>query len=162
MALALITTGQPDAGLKFIETALRLNPSHPAYYVLAHGMAYFALYDLERAASELSEALDRNPDAVELAPLLAATYAHLGRRSDARAALQRWQPSASQFQLQDLAQGYHIPYGWAQDARATEDRLVDGLYVASLPLDVTVATLVRSLQQEDDLERRITIRDLGR
>jgi tetratricopeptide (TPR) repeat protein len=162
MALALITTGRADAGLKFIETALRLNPSHPTYYVLAHGMANFALYDLERATSVLSEALNRNPDAVELAPLLAATYAHLGRRSDARAVLLQWQPNLTQFQLQARAKGYHLPYPWARDQRATEERLGDGLYVASLPLDVTVATLVRSLQQEDGPERRIAIRDLGR
>jgi HEAT repeats len=147
--------------LRFIETALRLNPSHPTYYVLAHGMAHFALHDLERAASVLSEGLDRNPDAVELAPLLGATYAHL-RRSDARAVLLQWQPNVSQFQLQTLAKGYHVPYPWAQDELATQERLGDGLYVASLPLDVTVATLVRSLQQEDGPERRIAIRDLGR
>ena len=162
MALALITTGRPDAGLKFIETALRLNPSHPTYYVLAQGMAHFALHDLERAASVLSEALDRNPDAVELAPLLAATYAHLGRRSDARAALLQWQPNASQFGLQALAQGYHFPYPWAQDEGATQERLVDGLYVAGLPLDITVASLVDSLRQKDDPERRNVVRDLGR
>jgi adenylate cyclase len=162
MALSLITTDKPEAGLKFIETALRLNPSHPTYYVLAHGLAYFALNDLERAASVLSEALVRNPDAVELAPLLAATYALLGRRSDARAALLQWQPNASQFQLQSLAKSYHFPYPWAQDESAAEERLVDGLYVAGLPLDITVATLVDFLQQEDSPERRIAIRDLGR
>jgi TolB-like protein/class 3 adenylate cyclase/Flp pilus assembly protein TadD len=162
MALALITTGKPEAGSKFIETALRLNPNHPTYYVLAHGMAHFALYDLERAARILSDALDRNPDAMELAPLLAATYAHLDRRSDARAALQQWQPNASQLELESLAQGYHVPYGWAWDERAPQDRLVDGLYVASLPLDVTVATLVDSLRQEDDPGRLTVIRDLGR
>jgi hypothetical protein len=148
--------------LKFIETALRLNPRHPTYYVLAHGMAYFTLDDLERAASVLSDALDRNPDALELAPLLAATYARIGRRSDARAALLKWQPDVSQFQLQSLALGYHAPYGWARGERATQDRLVDGLYVAGLPLDVTVATLVDSLQREDGPERRIAVRDLGR
>src|SRR5262249_23716090 len=115
MALALITTGKPDAGLKFIETALRLNPSHPTYYILAHGMAYFTLNDPDRAASVLSAALARNPDAVELAPLLAASYAQLGRRRDARAALLRWQPDASQVELQSLAQSYHVPYPWAQD-----------------------------------------------
>jgi adenylate cyclase len=162
MALALTTTGRPDAGLKFIETALRLNPSHPTYYVLAQAMAHFALHDLERAASVLSEALDRNPDAVELAPLLAATYAHLGRRSDARAALLQWQPNASQLGLEALAQGYHFPYPWAQDEGATQERLVDGLYVAGLPLDITVASLVDSLRQKDDPERRNVVRDLGR
>jgi HEAT repeat protein len=76
--------------------------------------------------------------------------------------LLQWQPNVSQFQLQTLAKGYHLPYPWAQDERATQERLGDGLYVASLPLDVTVATLVRSLQQEDGPERRIAIRDLGR
>jgi TolB-like protein/class 3 adenylate cyclase/Flp pilus assembly protein TadD len=162
MALALITTGRPDAGLKFVETALRLNPSHPTYYVLAQGMAHFALHDLERAASVLSETLGRHPDAVELAPLLAATYAQLGRRSDARAVLLQWQPDASQLQLQALTEEYHIPFPWAQDERATQERLVDGLYVAGLPLDVTVASLVDSLRQKDGLERRNVIRDLGR
>jgi HEAT repeat protein len=110
----------------------------------------------------LSEALSRNPHAVELAPLLAATYAHLGRRSDARVALLQWQPNASQFQLQALAQIYHFPYAWAEDARATADRLVDGLHVAGLPLDITVATLLDFLRQEDSPERRTAIRDLGR
>ena len=162
MALALITTGRPDAGLKFVETALRLNPSHPTYYVLAQGMAHFALHDLERAASVLSETLGRHPDAVELAPLLAATYAQLGRRSDARAVLLQWQPDASQLQLQALAEDYHIPFPWAQDERATQERLVDGLYVAGLPLDVTVASLVDSLRQKDGIERRNVIRELGR
>ena len=162
MALALITTGRPEAGLEFVETALRLNPSHPTYYVLAHGMAYFALDDLDRAASVLSEELKRNPDAVELAPLLAATYARLGRRSDARASLLRWQPDASPSQLRSLVEGYHAPYDWAQDEHAIQDRVFDGLYVASLPLEVTVATLVNTLEQEGGIERRNAIRSLGR
>jgi len=97
-----------------------------------------------------------------LAPLLAATYAHLGRRNDARAALLQWQPNASQFQLQSLAQSYHFPYPWTQDESAAPERLIDGLYVAGLPLDTTVATLVDVLQQKDSPERRIAIRNLGR
>ncbi len=97
-----------------------------------------------------------------MAPLLPATYAHLGRRSDARAALLQWQPNASQFQLRALAQGYHLPYSWAQDEGTTQERSVDGLYVAGLPLDITVASLVDSLRQKDDPQRRTVIRDLGR
>ena len=162
MALALITTGRPEAGVEFVETALRLNPSHPTYYVLAHGMAYFALNDLERAADILSEALKRNPDAVELAPLLAASYARLGRRDDARAALLRWQPKISPSELQDLVQTYHAPYGWTEEQRAVQDRVLDGLYVASLPLDVTVETLASALEQDSVAMRRNAIRDLAR
>ncbi|NJO23284.1 MAG: tetratricopeptide repeat protein [Sphingomonadales bacterium] len=162
MALALITTGRPEAGLEFVETALRLNPSHPTYYVLAHGMAYFALDDLDRAADVLSEELNLNPYAAELAPLLAASYARLGRRSDARASLLRWQPDVSPSQLQTLAQDYHAPYGWAQDDHRVQTHVIDGLYVASLPLDVTVATLVNTLEQDDAIERRNAVRALGR
>ena len=39
MGLAMITTGRPEAGLEFIETALRLSPNYPTHYVLAHAMA---------------------------------------------------------------------------------------------------------------------------
>ncbi|MEK6248473.1 MAG: adenylate/guanylate cyclase domain-containing protein, partial [Planctomycetales bacterium] len=77
MGLAMITTGKPEAGLEFVKTALRLSPSHPNYYALAYAMAYFTMNDLEQAAKILVEALDGNPGAVDLAPLLAASYAHL-------------------------------------------------------------------------------------
>ncbi len=79
MGLAMITTGRPEAGLEFVETALRLSPSHPNHYVLAHAMAYFSMNDMEQSAIVLAAALERDPGAVELAPLLAASYARLGR-----------------------------------------------------------------------------------
>ncbi len=162
MALALITTGRAEAGLEFVETALRLNPSHPSHYVLVHGMAYFSMDELEQAAIVLSEALEREPGAVELAPLLAATYAHLGRREDARAALLQRQPDASQSQLYNFSFAYHPPYDWTADERAIRDRLGDGLYIAALPLEVTVSTLAETLQQGDATERKHAAQVLGR
>jgi len=113
MGLAMITTGRPEAGLEFTGTALRLNRSHPTHYVLAHGMAYFAMNDLEQAATVLKEALDRDPGAVELAPLLAATYAHLNQREDARAAVQQWRPELDETSLERIGFAYHVPYAWA-------------------------------------------------
>jgi tetratricopeptide (TPR) repeat protein len=162
MALAMITTGRPEAGLEFVETALRLNPSHPNHYVLAHGMAYFAMGDLEQAATVLKEALDSDPDAVELAPLLAATYAQLGRREEARAALLQYQPGASQLELQNLGFVYHFPYYWAAEERANKDRLIDGLHIAALPLEATVLSLADTLQHGDLSERRFAMQALGR
>ncbi len=162
MALAMITTGRPEAGLEFVETALRLNPSHPNHYVLAHGMAYFAMGDLEQAATVLKEALDGDPDAVELAPLLAATYAQLGRREEARAALLQYQPGASQLELQNLGFVYHFPYYWAAEERANKDRLIDGLHIAALPLEATVLSLADTLQHGDLSERRFAVQALGR
>ena len=40
--------------------------------------------------------------------------------------------------------------------------MFDGLYIAALPLDVTVATLVEALQKDDTWERRSIVQDLGR
>jgi hypothetical protein len=106
--------------------------------------------------------LESDPDAVDLAPLLAASYAHLGRREDARAALLQWQPEASQSELEIVAFTYHFPYKWAYSERAIQSRLNDGLYIAGLPLEVTVATLAEQLLSDDANERRDSARDLGR
>jgi tetratricopeptide (TPR) repeat protein len=162
MGLAMITTGRPEAGLEFVETALRLNPTHPNHYVLAHAMAYFSMNDMEQAAIVLGAALERDPGAVELAPLLAASLARLGRREEARAALRQWQPEASQSQLPSLVYSYHFPYSWAAGALKIRVRLVDGLDIAVLPLDVTVATLLETLKKGDTVERGRAARDLGK
>ena len=99
MAWAMITTGRPEAGLELVERAMRLNPTYPNYYILALGMAYFAMDDLEKAAEVFAKALERDRGALELAPALASTYVYLGQRQQARAALQLWQPDASQREL---------------------------------------------------------------
>jgi tetratricopeptide (TPR) repeat protein len=139
-------------------------------------MAYFAMGDLEQAATVLKEALDGDPDAVELAPLLAATYAQLGRREEARAALLQYQPGASQLELQNLGFVYHFsqlelqnlgfvyhfPYYWAAEERANKDRLIDGLHIAALPLEATVLSLADTLQHGDLSERRFAVQALGR
>ena len=93
----------------------------------------------------VSTALERDPGAVELAPLLAASYAHLGRREDARAALLKWQPEASQFQLERATTAYHFLYRWAD--RSINERLSDGLQIAALPLETTVSSLAEALKQ---------------
>jgi TolB-like protein/class 3 adenylate cyclase/thioredoxin-like negative regulator of GroEL len=162
MGLAMITTGRPEAGLEFVETALRLSPSHPNHYILAQALAFFAMNDMARAAEALDTALERDPSAVDLAPLLAASYAHLGRREDARAALLKWRPEASQSQLEQIVFTYHFPYKWARSERATRDRLKDGLYIASLPPELTVETLAEQLLSDNGFARRSAARDLGR
>ena len=162
MGLAMITTGQPEAGLEFVETALRLSPSHPNHYTLAQALAYFALDDMNRVAEVLAAALERNPRAIDLAPLLAASYAHLGAREEARAALLKWQPEASQSELENIFLTYHFPYKWADTEIATGARLKDGLFIAGLPLDVTVATLAERLQSDESSTRIRAARDLGR
>ena len=161
MAWAMITTGKPGPGLELVERAMRLNPTYPNYYVLALGMAYFAMDDLETAAEVLGEALERDRGAVELAPALAATYARLGQREEARAALLLWKPDASQRELKGIPFAYHFPYEWSED-REVLDRLIDGMHVAALPLVITISDLADSLKGEDRSDRIRAARYLGR
>ena len=86
----------------------------------------------------LEEAIERSPTATELAPPLAATYAQLGRRQEARDMLLRWKPGASQEELSDIALAYPYTYRWSADGQKALDRLIDGMIIAALPLDVTV------------------------
>ncbi len=161
MAWAMITTGNPGPGLELVERAMRLNPTYPNYYVLALGMAYFAMDDLEKAADVFGKALERDPGAIELAPALAATYVHLGKREEARAALQLWKPDASQGELQSIPFIYHFPYEWSED-REILDRLFDGLHLAALPLETTVLSLADTLRHGDLSERRHAVQALRR
>jgi Flp pilus assembly protein TadD len=125
MGLAMITTGRPEAGLEFVLTALRLSPTYPNHYALAHGLAFFAMNDMGEAARTLATSLARDPNATDLAPLLAASYARLGRRSDARATLLKWIPGASQIELEDAVLSYHFPYKWANSEISVAARLRD-------------------------------------
>jgi len=144
-----------------VERAMRLNPTYPNYYVLALGTAYFAMNDLEKAAEVFGQALERDPGAIELTPSLAATYAHLGQRDKARASLLLWRPGASQDELQKIPTSYHFPYEWSGD-REIEERLLDGMYVAALPLETTVSSLTNTMKHGNKFKRRRAITELAR
>ena len=161
MAWTMITTGKPQPGLEFVDTAMRLNPSYPNHYVLARGMALFAMDELESAAAVFEKALERDPGASELAPPLAATYARLGRREDARESLLLWRPGANQRELNKVIFTYHFPFPWAPDAREIMIRLRDGLNVAALPLEITVPDLIETLRQGEIGDRGAAARTLG-
>jgi TolB-like protein/class 3 adenylate cyclase len=159
MAWAMITTGNPEAGLELVERAMRLNPSYPNYYALARGMAYFAIDDLDKAADVFAEVIEREPDAIQLALPLAATYAHLGKKEDARAALLLWEPGANQQELTNIRYNYHFPYEWSGDD-SVMDRLFAGLEHAALPPGVTVTSLIEMLSHENKFKRLEAIKIL--
>ena len=161
MALAMITTGRPEVGLEYVQSALQLNPSYPTHYVVAVAMAYFTMNNLEKTAAVLKKGLDRDPRAVELAPFLAATYARLDHREEAQAVLQQWQPDNHGTSLERIVLGYHLPYSWAHDEKEFETRLRDGLHVAAMPLDMTIEDLIETLRDEDADARRRAAMTLG-
>ncbi len=93
--------------------------------------------------------------------MLAASYARLGQREEAREALQLWKPYASQAELQELVFSYHFPYKWSRTSEIPA-RLAGGLEVAALPNDVTVESLLLTLRQTDNaFERRSAVWTLG-
>ena len=61
----MITTGRPEAGLEFVETAKRLSPSHPTHFALAKALGHFALNDMKQAAAILQATLEGNPGAID-------------------------------------------------------------------------------------------------
>jgi TolB-like protein/class 3 adenylate cyclase len=162
MGLAMITTGRPKAGLEFVKTAVRLNPTYPTHYALALALGYFSLNEMEQVVATLEATLKRNPSAFDLVPLLAASYAHLGRRKEARSALLLWKPGASDDELRSIEHAYHFPYGFAYSESKVELRLKNGLFVAGLPLDVTVASLTDILQRGETSERVRAMENLVR
>ncbi len=161
MAWALIAAGRPGEGLNFVKAAMRLNPNYPSHYVFFAAAAHFALGDLEEAARALRDGLDRDPQATALAPLAASVYAQLDRRDEAREALAAWRLGADQQALEDAAAAYSFPVRWADRQRELNDRLLDGLNLAVLPPEVTVASLLYSLPEQDPAEQVQTLRRLG-
>ncbi|MCA1369751.1 tetratricopeptide repeat protein [Bradyrhizobium sp. BRP14] len=161
MAWALTTSGKPGEALGFVRNALRLNPNFPSHYVLAHGVALFAVNDLERAAEVFDQGAKRNPNATALMPPFASVLAGLGRRDEARRNLLIWRPGTNQAALEDLARDYKFPIRWAPEYKRVRERLLDGVRAAALPLDVTVSSLTAELKRDDPASRRIAAKRLG-
>ncbi len=89
MAYALIYIGKPKEAFDYIERAMRIDPEYPAYYLFVLGLAHFGMEQFEKAASLFEKALERNPENyIALIPL-AATYAHLNRKNEAKDLIKR-------------------------------------------------------------------------
>ena len=162
MAWVMITTGRPKPRLNSCRRRRGSTPAPPSHYALARGLALFSSGALVEAARVLEEALARSPSATVLAPPLAATYAQLGRRKEAREILLRWKPNASQEELSDIALDYPYTHRWSSDGQKALDRLVDGMIIAALPLDITVSELADAMHQGGPFERAHAARTLAR
>jgi TolB-like protein/Flp pilus assembly protein TadD len=161
MAFAMIISGRPVEGLNFAQAAMRLNPRYPSSYVVAKGIALFAIGNMEEAAITLEEGIARDPKAIELLPLLASTFAQLDRRQDARDTVLKWKPGLSQSEMQSVPDGYQLRLRWTLEHERVKERLIDGLRVAVLPLDTTVSSLLGELKVDSRLDRAGVIRTLG-
>lgn len=81
MADALAHSGRSEEAVVLLDKAMRLNPFYPDQYIWHLGGAYFNLKRYEEAIQTIQKM--QNP--TEGRRLLAASYAHLGRDSEAKA-----------------------------------------------------------------------------
>ncbi|MCH8000306.1 MAG: tetratricopeptide repeat protein, partial [Proteobacteria bacterium] len=161
MAWALIMTARAEDGVVSIQTAMRLNPRYTSHYSHALGVAHFALGQLDEAARVLEQALERNPLAIELAPPLAAAYARLGRRNEARAVLSKWEADATDPALAPTLVTNSMPFLYNVEPKRTWELFVDGVRLALLPQDLTIEVLADTLKNGNIRERRDAARNIG-
>jgi adenylate cyclase len=80
-----IFAGQPGLAIQHFETFLRLSPrDRVAAYLSSIGEAQFFSPRFDEAAANLLESLERAPSFPVTYRVLAACYAHMGRRDEAR------------------------------------------------------------------------------
>ncbi|CAN7244324.1 adenylate/guanylate cyclase domain-containing protein [Mesorhizobium sp. LjNodule214] len=160
-ALALTISGEPAEALNFVATAMRLNPNYPSHYVLARGLALFAMGDLKQAAEVFGEGVRRNPDATALFLPLSSVLAQLGRREEARQMLLKFRPGVDQKGLENLPDTLHLSFKWDYEHASVRERLNDGVRVAALPLDVTVTSLEAELGTGNPFSQQYAAKRLG-
>ncbi|MBB6411918.1 tetratricopeptide repeat protein [Mesorhizobium sangaii] len=150
----------PEA-LNFVATAMRLNPNYPSHYVLARGLALFAMGDLKQAAEVFGEGVSRNPDATALFLPLSSVLAQLGRREEARQMLLKFRPGVGQKGLENLPDTLHLSFKWDHEHASVRQGLNDGVRVAALPLDVTITSLEAELETGNPFSQQYAVKRLG-
>jgi adenylate cyclase len=133
-AALLFLGGEPEAGVRCAETAIRLNPSQPYYYLNVLSSCHFYSRNFVEALRVREMALAAAPEhgQPEARATLAAIHAHLGNVEKAKECLRRF--------LSEYEMHWKEPLtatSWARRSylRRDADRqlLIDGLVKAGLP-----------------------------
>ncbi|MFQ5937665.1 MAG: rhodanese-like domain-containing protein [Acidiferrobacterales bacterium] len=89
LASALTFAGRPDEAAEAVKKAMRLNPHYSPGYLSALGRAQFGMEQFAEAAATLERAVKRAPDVEFRYKWLAAAYGQLGRKQEAKAAIEK-------------------------------------------------------------------------
>jgi len=134
MAYALIYAGRPKEALDFVEKAMRLDPHYPAYYLFVLGLAHFSMEQFKEAANSFERALRRNPENYMPLIHLAAAYGQLGRKQEAKAAIEEFNKVVrSTLTVEEFGTvgGPHMMAKYKNPV--DKDRFLDGLRKAGVP-----------------------------
>jgi TolB-like protein/class 3 adenylate cyclase len=121
LALALTYAGRAAEALPIFDEALRRDPHYPDTYLHFLAQAYFQVGRYEDAAAAALQRIERNPGTDASRALLAASYGHLGRIEEGRAAWQELRRVNPAYSLEQRRQV--LPYKNPADF----DRIVEGI-----------------------------------
>jgi len=88
LAFVSTFTGNAARAKDLIETAMRMNPHYPFWYLFARAQTHYLLGDFDKAVEDLTEASERNPTVVFVRYWLAAALAQAGKIDDAEWAVE--------------------------------------------------------------------------
>jgi tetratricopeptide (TPR) repeat protein len=133
MAESLVFSGRSAEAIDYLNKAINLDPEYPGYYLYTLGLAQFCLEKYEEAVYSLETCVyKRKMHANPPMWLLAATYAYLGRQSDAADVLSEYinKNRFEDFTVERVLK-YHL-----HALKEPEDtqRFAQGLHMAGLPL----------------------------
>jgi TolB-like protein/class 3 adenylate cyclase/Tfp pilus assembly protein PilF len=83
LTVLYIGDGRANDGLKSVETAMKINPRYPFWYLFMRGMAHYVVEEYKSAIEDLEAASERSPTALFVRWYLAAAYAQAGQQDDA-------------------------------------------------------------------------------
>jgi tetratricopeptide (TPR) repeat protein len=111
LGFALNFAGQPLAGIAAIERAIRLSPRDPALAIFFQSLALAHLHagQYKKAVAVAKQSLAVNPEQPWVHRLLAASYGHLGRVREGRAALWAAAQLRPDFYVQNVKGFYPAP-----------------------------------------------------
>jgi TolB-like protein/class 3 adenylate cyclase len=78
-----LADGRAEDSIRAIETAMRINPRYPFWYLFMRGQARYMTEDYDNAIDDFEKATQRSPTAMWLRWWLAMSYAQMGRKEDA-------------------------------------------------------------------------------
>jgi len=130
MAEILTFTGRPVEAVDLVKRAMKLNPKYTDAYLFSLGLAQFCTEQFEVAAKTLETYHLRNPYGSRMW-VLAAAYAHLGRRKDAADALKKSMRGREHidYNVEKVVRYTNFPFKNQRDT----DRFAQGLRKAGLP-----------------------------
>ena len=127
LANILTFAGKPQEAIVKAQTAIRLNPTAPAWYLCALARAHYECKDYRQAIAAAEQSLSRDSHEVEARLIKTAAHEALGEHEQAAAEAPEVLQVNSHFSLANFARTQ--PY---QD-RAVLDGLLDLLRKAGLP-----------------------------